>query len=375
MKLIYLYTNLNWYRIELFRSIQKLLDCHVYILNGYEVGYQNIEYDPEYQDLNIDFLSPKQSQFNNLVGILDQEDFDAIVVPSMNDGFYLKLTTRLSRYYWNKGKTVLYFWEYWPMERGSYSLPKWIKQEIRHFFTHINRNSISYFITPSINTYSFYQRMNIPSRKLIRCPNASQVTVQEMERTGNIRTELKIENAAKIVLYFGRIEDYKGIYQLISAFKRLGRNDCHLLICGPGEEKIKDEINDQGNIHAIGGVRPELRTQYYQAADLFVLPNTYKGKIEPWGLTVNEAMQFGLPVICSNATGSAVDLVFPGVNGFVADADRLEYDLLFYMNKILSDDQLAKELGRNSKQIISEYTFDHMAQAFYVAVEKGEKRE
>ncbi len=104
MKLIYLYTNLNWYRIELFRSISKLLDCHVYILNGYEVGYQSIEYEPEYQGLNIDFLSPEQSKFHNLVGILDKEDFDAIVVPSMNDGFYLKLTTRVSHYYSKKGK-------------------------------------------------------------------------------------------------------------------------------------------------------------------------------------------------------------------------------------------------------------------------------
>lgn len=374
MKLIYLYTNLNWYRIELFRSISKLLDCHVYILNGYEVGYQGIEYNPEYQDLIIDFLSPTQSQFNNLVSILDEEDFDAIVVPSMNDGFYLKLTTRLSHYYNKIGKTVLYFWEYWPMEKGSYSFSKWAKQEIRHLFTRINRNSISYFITPSINTYSFYQRMNIPSRKLIRCPNVSRVTLQATPRQGGgIRSELKIKDNEKVILYFGRVEDYKGIHELIVAFKKLERNDCHLLICGPGEEKIDEEIRGQGSIHVTGGVRPELRTQYYQAADLFVLPNTYRGKIEPWGLTVNEAMQFGIPIICSNATGSAVDLVFPGVNGYVVNADNLVDDLEFYMKKILSDDKLAEEMGHNSMQIISEYTFDHMAQAFYVAVEKGRK--
>lgn len=372
MKLIYLYTNLNWYRTELFRSISKLMDCHIYILNGYEVGYQSIEYEPEYQDLNIDFLSPEQSQFKSLVNILEEEDFDAIVVPSMNDGFYLKLTTRLSHYFSKRGKTVLYFWEYWPMEKGSYSFSKWAKQEIRHFFTRINRNSISYYITPSINTYSFYQRMNIPSRKLIRCPNVSRVAIQREGVVRDIRSELGVVENEKVILYFGRIEEYKGIHELIRAFKKLNQRDCHLLICGPGEENIAKEIEGQKNIHAIGGVRPELRTQYYHMADLFVLPNTYKGKVEPWGLTVNEAMQFGLPVICSNATGSAVDLVFPGVNGFIVDALKLEEELTFYMRKILSDDRFAKELGNNSKQIIEEYTFDHMARSFYVAVEKGQ---
>ena len=372
MKLIYLYTNLNWYRIELFRSISKLMNCHIYILNGFEVGYQSIQYQPEYQDLHIDFLSPKQSQFKNLIRIIDKEDFDAIVVPSMNDGFYLWLTTRLAHYYRSKRKTVLYFWEYWPMEKGSYSFSKWVKQDIRHLFTRINRNSISYFITPSINTYSFYQSMNIPSRKLIRCLNVSQVSIQKPEEAIDQRSILNIRQNEKIILYLGRVEEYKGIYELINAFKRLRRDDCHLLICGPGEEKIVKQTQGQKNIHVVGAIRPELRMEFYQAADLFVLPNTYKGKVEPWGLVVNEAMQFGLPVICSNATGSAVDLVIPGVNGYIADADKLEDDLVFYMNKILSDESTAELMERNTKQIIAEYTFDNMAQAFYVAVEKGQ---
>ncbi len=373
MKLIYLYTNLNWYRIELFRSISKLLECHIFILNGYTVGYDSIEYKPEWDDLNITFLSPKESKFENLCKVLDEEEFDSIVVPSMNDVFYLDLTTRLSHYYHRKGKTVLYFWEYWPMDKGTYSIQKWAKQQIRHIFTRLNKRSISYFITPSINTYSFYQRMNIPSQKLIRCPNVSQVQTVQDVKFSNVKSDLGIKENEKIILYFGRIEEYKGIHELIKAFIKLNRDDWHLLICGPGKEKIEDEIKGKSNIHAIGGIKPEDRGEYYAISDLFVLPNTYKGKIEPWGLTINEAMQFGLPVIGSNATGSAVDLIISGLNGYVIDANNLEDNLVFYINKILLDDNLQRFMGEQSKKIISEYTFDNMALAFFVATEKGSR--
>ena len=373
MKIIYLYTNLNWYRIELFRSISKLLDCHIYILNGYTIGYESIDYKPEYEGLNITFLSKEESQFKNLHKILDAEEFDSLVIPSMNDAFYLKLSTRLSHYFHKKGKTVLYFWEYWPMDKGTYSLSKWAKQEIRHLFIKINRTSIDYFITPSINTYSFYQKMKIPSWKLVRCPNASEVKQEGTELYSNVRHELGIQEHEKIILYFGRIEEYKGIHELIISFNRLDRKDWHLLICGPGEEKISEEIKGKTNIHAVGGIRPEKRAEYYAASDLFVLANTYRNKIEPWGLTVNEAMQFGLPIIASNATGSAIDLVFSGLNGFIIDANRIEDDLVFYINHILSDEKLKRDMGEQSKRIISEYTFDNMALAFAVATEKGSR--
>lgn len=371
MKMIYLYTNLNWYRIELFRSISKLMDCHIYILNGYKVGYESIDYKPEYEDLNISFLSVEDSRFNTLCAILDKEEFESIVVPSMNDAFYLKLTTRLSHYYHKKGKTVLYFWEYWPMDRGTYGTGKWAKQEIRHLFTKLNRNSIDYFITPSINTYSFYQRMNIPSWKLIRCPNVSEVKAAANHDQVNIREKLGINDNDKVILYFGRIEDYKGIYHLIRTFINADEPNWHLLICGPGEETIRKEVENHTNIHTLGAISPEDRSDYYAASNVFVLANTYRGKIEPWGLTVNEAMSFSLPVIASNATGSAIDLVFSGINGFVIDANRIESDLEFYLKKILCNNDLEKKMGIHSKQIISEYTFDNMAMAFYAATEKG----
>ena len=48
------------------------------------------------------------------------------------------------------------------MDVGKESISKWFKQQIRHIYTRLNRRSIDYFITPSMNTYSFYQRNEYP---------------------------------------------------------------------------------------------------------------------------------------------------------------------------------------------------------------------
>jgi glycosyltransferase involved in cell wall biosynthesis len=52
---------------------------------------------------------------------------------------------------------------------------------------------------------------------------------------------------------------------------------------------------------------------FYAAADLFVLPSAY----ETWGLVVNEAQQFALPVVVSDRVGCRHDLVAEEETGFV----------------------------------------------------------
>jgi glycosyltransferase involved in cell wall biosynthesis len=53
--------------------------------------------------------------------------------------------------------------------------------------------------------------------------------------------------------------------------------------------------------------------KYYALADVFVHPAIQ----EPWGVSVNEAMACGLPVIVSDRVGAAYDLVQDGENGFI----------------------------------------------------------
>jgi glycosyltransferase involved in cell wall biosynthesis len=50
----------------------------------------------------------------------------------------------------------------------------------------------------------------------------------------------------------------------------------------------------------------------YAAADLLSVPSSY----EAWGLTCNEAMVSGLPLVVSDRVGAAADLVVVGQTGW-----------------------------------------------------------
>ena len=94
----------------------------------------------------------------------------------------------------------------------------------------------------------------------------------------------------------------------------------------------------------------------YVAADAFVLPSSY----EPWGLVVNEAMCFGLPVIVSDRVGAAPDLVHKGSNGYIypsGDVDALAASLA----AVVRDPELCRRMGRQSKSLISSWGIDQTA--------------
>ena len=78
-----------------------------------------------------------------------------------------------------------------------------------------------------------------------------------------------------------------------------------LTIVGNGilETKLKDKA--KSNISFAGFIENEKLGNIYQSHDVFILPS-YS---ETWGLVVEEALYWGLPVIVSNQVGSSVDMV------------------------------------------------------------------
>jgi glycosyltransferase involved in cell wall biosynthesis len=71
---------------------------------------------------------------------------------------------------------------------------------------------------------------------------------------------------------------------------------------------------------------------YYAISDLFVHP----AQSEPYGVSVQEAMACGLPVIVSDKVGAAADFLEPGVNGDVfplGDCDHLTQLLVAYAGR------------------------------------------
>lgn len=103
-------------------------------------------------------------------------------------------------------------------------------------------------------------------------------------------------------LYVGRLIDVKNVGLLIDVFNRNGQP---LTIVGDGvlRDELQKKAND--NITFTGFIDNEKLGMIYQSHDVFVLPS-YS---ETWGLVVEEALYWGLPVIVSDRVGSSVDMV------------------------------------------------------------------
>jgi glycosyltransferase involved in cell wall biosynthesis len=101
----------------------------------------------------------------------------------------------------------------------------------------------------------------------------------------------------------------------------------------------------------------------YAAADVFALPSTS----EAWGLVVNEAMEFGLPIVASVAIGSR-HLIEEGRTGFTFDPADLPA-LVQILGLLASDQELRLRIGESARERIATETIDAWAEQVLAAVD------
>ncbi len=141
--------------------------------------------------------------------------------------------------------------------------------------------------------------------------------------------KLKKEYQKKF-LYVGRLSSVKNLETLIRAFNDLPIH--HLTIIGDGEEKEYLQSIANQNIsfkQPIENIKLQIE---FLNHDIFILPSIS----ETWGLVVEEALYFGLPVMVSKNCGS-VELVKSGVNGYIfepSDSEEIK-NLILDINDIL----------------------------------------
>jgi glycosyltransferase involved in cell wall biosynthesis len=114
--------------------------------------------------------------------------------------------------------------------------------------------------------------------------------------------------------FSGRFAPEKGLDVLVAGYRRyreLVEDPWPLDCCGTGPLQAK--LDGVTGLNNLGFLQPtELRQALIQAG-VFVLPSTY----DPWPLALVEAAGSGLPIICSEACGSSVELVRHLHNGWL----------------------------------------------------------
>lgn len=170
----------------------------------------------------------------------------------------------------------------------------------------------------------------------------------------------------KRILFVGRLVERKGVAYLIEAFEILSKNwslfpvPSSLIIVGDGSEagrlqKLVKEKNLEDKVKFTKAVSSPELDEYYRNCDVFVLPaiTDSKGDTEGLGVVLLEAMSYKKPVIGSNL-GGIVDIIKDGKTGLLVK-EKNPCELANAIHRVLTDENLAKELGENGYQYIKKH--------------------
>jgi glycosyltransferase involved in cell wall biosynthesis len=173
----------------------------------------------------------------------------------------------------------------------------------------------------------------------------------------SIRASFGVKEDVPVILFMGKLHPKKQPRMLLEAYQHVrSLYPCALLLVGTGslEPQLRSIVAAQSipDVHFAGFLNRSQVSRAYVAADLLVLPSSLN---ETWGMVVNEAMNFSLPVIVSDKVGCAVDLVRPGDNGYIFD-HRSMRELAETLTELVSNPALLKRLGRRSLERITEWS-------------------
>lgn len=179
----------------------------------------------------------------------------------------------------------------------------------------------------------------------------------------------------RVFLSIGQMVLRKGYDVFLEVIENLKISNAVFLIIGTG--KKLEEFREYVRTHHIEnvfflGYKDKLDIfEYYKMADVFFLPT----KEDIWGLVINEAMAFSLPIISSDGAISSLELL-PHKELFkIENKKDLEEKIKKYMK--MSEKELQLEGKRNCEKI-KDYTIEQMVvdhiNCFKDIIEKGCKK-
>lgn len=154
-------------------------------------------------------------------------------------------------------------------------------------------------------------------------------------------------------LFLGRLEQAKGVFDLLEAFAGLSADfpSVRLVLAGDGDfgavsERLSAlQISDQ--VSMPGWITGDKKRELLSVSDIFVLPSY----IEGLPVSMLEAMAYGLPVVVSRV-GSVPEVLVDGVNGLIVDIGDVAC-LEAALRRLAASSVLRSNLGDAGRMTVS----------------------
>lgn len=191
---------------------------------------------------------------------------------------------------------------------------------------------------------AFYASIGVPSARRVLAPyvvDNDRFLVARETSVQQAREAWGLQSARRVVLFSGKLVNWKRPMELLDAFAAASRSGDVLVFAGSGD--LQNELKRRAHhlrvdARFLGFVNQSEMPLVYRSADLLVLPSAD----EPWGLAVNEAMATGVPALVSREVGCGPDLV-QGTSGWIVDMHE-RAALEFELTRLLGEDR--SELDR-----------------------------
>lgn len=155
--------------------------------------------------------------------------------------------------------------------------------------------------------------------------------------------------------FCGTLSKRKSADTLAQAVEELSNDGLafELLVAGDGPLRtLFDNLSESARdkVRLLGFVPPSQLPGYYAETDVLLFPSRYDG----WGMTLPEGMASGQPVVSTAQTGSAIDLIRDGENGFLLqEPDR---ELTNAMRWFIAHPEQISIMGQTAQATIQSYT-------------------
>ena len=206
-----------------------------------------------------------------------------------------------------------------------------LKALLRSTFLRWVLGFVDYALSVGTNNAAYFRHHGMKEHQILDVPHAIdndrfQGDDQDYDiQAGELRQHLGFSDSHTVLLFAGKFEHKKRPDRLVELFLQAleTRPDLRLLMVGNGvmEERLKAMASECEAIQFLPFQNQDQIPIIYRVGDITVLPSQYN---ETWGLALNESMASGRTVMTTSNVGAAVDLVNPGVTGFLFDPELEE---------------------------------------------------